>query len=67
VRFHAFVQWRIDQQLQAASREIAIVHDLPIGLDVAGADAWAWQDFLADGSPWARRPTSSTAAARTGG
>ncbi|MEA2695767.1 MAG: 4-alpha-glucanotransferase, partial [Myxococcales bacterium] len=49
VRFHAWVQWRIDQQLAAASREIAVVHDLPIGLDVAGADAWCWQDLLASG------------------
>ncbi|HVR64198.1 MAG TPA: 4-alpha-glucanotransferase [Polyangia bacterium] len=49
VRFHAFVQWRLDQQLAAASREIAVVHDLPIGLDVAGADAWCWQDLLAGG------------------
>ena len=49
VRFHAWVQWRIDQQLASASREIAVVHDLPIGLDVAGADAWCWQDLLASG------------------
>ena len=37
----------MDAQLARASREIAIVHDLPIGLDVAGADAWCWQDLLA--------------------
>ena len=24
-----------------------VIHDLPIGLDVAGADAWCWQDLMA--------------------
>jgi 4-alpha-glucanotransferase len=47
IRFHAWTQWLLDTQLARASREIAIVHDLPIGLDVAGADAWCWQDLLA--------------------
>jgi 4-alpha-glucanotransferase len=47
IRFHAWTQWLIDSELARASREIAIVHDLPIGLDVAGADAWCWQDMLA--------------------
>jgi 4-alpha-glucanotransferase len=47
VRFHAWLQWRLDIQLAAAAREIPIVNDLPIGLDVAGADAWCWQDLLA--------------------
>jgi 4-alpha-glucanotransferase len=39
IRFHAWTQWLLDAQLARASREIAVVHDLPIGLDVAGADA----------------------------
>ena len=39
------LQWLLDDQLARASREIAVVHDLPIGLDVAGADAWCWQDL----------------------
>jgi 4-alpha-glucanotransferase len=47
VRFHAWTQWLIDAQLARASQEIAVVHDLPIGLDVAGADAWCWQDMMA--------------------
>ena len=47
IRFHAWTQWLIDGQLARASREIALVHDLPIGLDVAGADAWCWQDLMA--------------------
>ena len=41
------MQWLIDGQLARASREIAVVHDLPIGLDIAGADAWCWQDLMA--------------------
>ncbi|HXU02087.1 MAG TPA: 4-alpha-glucanotransferase [Polyangia bacterium] len=47
VRFHAWTQWLIDAQLARASKEIGVVHDLPIGLDVAGADAWCWQDMMA--------------------
>jgi 4-alpha-glucanotransferase len=49
VRFHAWLQWLVDGQLAKASREIALVNDLPIGIDVAGADAWCWQDLMADG------------------
>jgi 4-alpha-glucanotransferase len=49
VRFHAWLQWLVDVQLAAAAREITVVNDLPIGLDVAGADAWCWQELLADG------------------
>lgn len=47
VTFHAWLQWLLDVQLQRASREFRIVQDLPIGLDVGGADAWCWQDLLA--------------------
>jgi len=47
IRFHAWTQWLIDGQLARASRDIAVIHDLPIGLDVAGADAWCWQDLMA--------------------
>ena len=47
VRFHAWTQWLIDSELARASKEIGVIHDLPIGLDVAGADAWCWQDMMA--------------------
>jgi 4-alpha-glucanotransferase len=47
IRFHAWTQWLIDGQLARASRDIAVIHDLPIGLDIAGADAWCWQDLMA--------------------
>ncbi len=46
VRFHAWLQWLVALQL-AAAREVTIVHDLPIGVDPDGFDAWAWQDVLA--------------------
>jgi 4-alpha-glucanotransferase len=47
VRFHAWLQWLVGIQLDAAARNVAIVHDLPIGVDPDGFDAWAWQDILA--------------------
>ena len=53
IAFHGWLQWQLDAQLARAAQTIAIINDLPIGLDVAGADAWCWQD--------------STPPARTGG
>jgi 4-alpha-glucanotransferase len=47
VTFHAWLQWRLDAQIARAAEETTIVNDLPIGLDVAGADAWCWQDLMA--------------------
>jgi 4-alpha-glucanotransferase len=47
VRFHAWLQWLVDGQLATAAKEIAVVNDLPIGIDIAGADAWCWQDLMA--------------------
>lgn len=47
VSFHAWLQWQIDTQREQAAQTIAIMNDLPIGLDLAGADAWCWQDLLA--------------------
>jgi len=47
VSFHAWVQWLLDEQLARASREARVVHDMPVGVDPDGADAWAWQDLLA--------------------
>ena len=54
VSFHAWLQELCDRQL-ATAREtagdmtIGIVHDLPVGVDPGGADAWALQDVLATG------------------
>jgi 4-alpha-glucanotransferase len=47
VDYHAWLQWLVDQQLEAASQSIGIVQDLPIGFDPGGFDAWEWQDLLA--------------------
>ena len=47
VRFHQWVQWLLDEQLAPAATELALMQDLPIGIDPDGADAWAWQDVLA--------------------
>jgi 4-alpha-glucanotransferase len=54
VAFHAWVQQQCTEQLAAtrnAARGMAIgvVHDLAVGVDPEGADAWALQDVLATG------------------
>jgi 4-alpha-glucanotransferase len=49
VAFHAWVQCLLDEQLGRAGRALRLVTDLAIGFDGEGADAWAWQDVLADG------------------
>src|SRR5512145_1717414 len=49
VRFHQWLQWLLDRQLASASGAARLMHDLPIGVDPEGADAWVWQDLLADG------------------
>jgi len=46
-RFHQWLQWLVDRQLQAASTDIDVMHDLAVGVDPAGADGWLWQDVLA--------------------
>ncbi|MGH8069771.1 MAG: 4-alpha-glucanotransferase [Candidatus Entotheonellia bacterium] len=47
VRFYQWLQWLLDEQLARAAAELALMQDLPIGVDPTGADAWAWQDVLA--------------------
>jgi 4-alpha-glucanotransferase len=47
--FHAWLQWLLDGQLARAADAIPLIHDLPVGFDPGGADAWAWQDVLAAG------------------
>ncbi|MBO0686456.1 MAG: 4-alpha-glucanotransferase, partial [Candidatus Dormibacteraeota bacterium] len=49
VRFHEWLQWLLDRQLARAAREIGLVQDLAIGVRGDGADAWMWQDALAQG------------------
>jgi 4-alpha-glucanotransferase len=49
VAFHAWLQRLCERQLAdvRAASDVRIVHDLPVGVDPAGADAWALQDVLA--------------------
>lgn len=48
--FHAWLQWRLDVQLRAATGDLTVVQDLPVGVHGGGADAWVWQDVMADGA-----------------
>jgi len=50
IRFHSWLQWVLDQQLASCAQDIALMQDLPIGVDPDGADAWAWQDVIATGA-----------------
>jgi 4-alpha-glucanotransferase len=49
VGFHAWLQWALELQLTAATDGMTVIQDLPIGFAGGGADAWTWQDVLADG------------------
>jgi 4-alpha-glucanotransferase len=48
VRFHEWLQWILDEQLERAGREIPLVGDLAVGVDGGGADAWLWQDVFTE-------------------
>jgi len=47
VCFHKWLQWLLDRQLARAAEPTALMQDLPVGFSPNGADAWAWQDFVA--------------------
>jgi len=56
VDFYSWLQWVLDDQLDAAQRAalgagmtLGIVHDLAVGVHAQGADAWAQQDAFALG------------------
>src|SRR3954454_1710868 len=49
VGFHAWLQWALDLQFTAATGDMTVIQDLPIGVAGGGADAWTWQDVLAQG------------------
>jgi 4-alpha-glucanotransferase len=49
VAFHAWLQWALHLQLSAATEGMTVIQDLPIGVAGGGADAWTWQDVLAQG------------------
>jgi 4-alpha-glucanotransferase len=56
VDFHRWLQWQLDDQLAtaqstalASGMALGVMHDLAVGVDPNGADAWALQDILARG------------------
>lgn len=56
VRFHQYLQWAASEQLgevagraRALGMPIGLYHDLAIGTDRSGSDAWVYQDVLASG------------------
>ncbi|MFJ6566124.1 4-alpha-glucanotransferase [Streptomyces sp. NPDC091292] len=56
VDFHSRLAWLTDAQLGTAQRTardagmpIGLVHDLAVGVHPDGSDAWAQQEYLADG------------------
>jgi len=49
VAFACWLQWQAELQLASAGGSIAVLQDLPIGVDPQGADAWVYQDLLATG------------------
>ncbi|MET7399412.1 4-alpha-glucanotransferase [Dactylosporangium sp. NPDC005572] len=55
VAFHTWLQRRCAEQLDQANRAaegmaVGIVHDLAVGIDPGGADAWTMQDVIAQGA-----------------
>ena len=56
IEFHRRVAWLVDEQLGEAQRAatgagmaIGLMHDLAVGVDPEGADAWSLQRYLAEG------------------
>ena len=56
VDLHRWLQWQLDDQLTSAQATavqagmaLGVMHDLAVGVDPNGADAWALQDVLALG------------------
>jgi 4-alpha-glucanotransferase len=49
VRFHAWLQWLLHDQLERANAALPLLYDLAVGVDANGADGWVWQDVFAPG------------------
>ena len=61
IAFWCWVQALVEQQLAAASAaapEVLVLHDLAVGVDAGGADAWLLQDVLALGASVGAPPDS---------
>lgn len=57
IDYHAWLQWHLDQQLDAAQRgareagmPVGVIHDLAIGVHPGGADGWMHQSMFATGA-----------------
>lgn len=46
-RFHAWLQWVADTQLESAHEALRLVADLAVGVDPNGPDAWIWPETFA--------------------
>lgn len=56
VAFHTWVQWLLDEQMGRAQQaaldagmRIGLMHDLAVGVEQIGSDAWSLRDVLASG------------------
>jgi 4-alpha-glucanotransferase len=60
VAFWCWVQLLVDEQLAGlgTGMPVGVVHDLAVGVDAGGADAWALQDVLALGTTVGAPPDS---------
>ena len=63
VAFWCWLQLLVDEQLAAVTERaqdmpVGVVHDLAVGVDAGGADAWALQDALALGTTVGAPPDS---------
>jgi (1->4)-alpha-D-glucan 1-alpha-D-glucosylmutase len=57
VEYHQYLQWQAERQLAEIRRiaerlgmSIGLYHDLAVGVDGGGAEAWDWQRVLASGA-----------------
>ena len=49
VMFWVWLQWLSENQLGRKSFGVPVFHDLPVGFDPGGFDAWTWRGLLASG------------------
>jgi 4-alpha-glucanotransferase len=60
IAFWCWVQLLVDEQLTGVGEDmvVGVIHDLAVGVDAGGADAWALQDALALGTTVGAPPDS---------
>ena len=49
VRFHQWLQWLIDDQLERVAHTLPLINDIAVGVDAHGADSWQWEDAFVAG------------------